>query len=82
MAAFAFAMVRWLDWLLAGTPRLSWIGCAIIAFGPLRVLTDTPTNLPNPFGIPFIVVALATVARLLSPYAVPSTHRTAHERPT
>jgi hypothetical protein len=82
MAAFAWALVRWLDWLLAGLPRLSWIGCAIIAFGPLRILTDTPNNLPNPFGIPFIVVALATVARLLSSYAAVDQSATAHPRPS
>lgn len=82
MAAFAWLLVRWLDWLLAGTPRLSWLGCAIIAFGPLRIVTDTPTNLPNPFGIPFIVVALATIARLLSSYAAAAQPSPAHERPT
>ncbi len=81
MGAFAWLLVRWLDWLLAGTPRISWLGCAIIAFGPLRIITDTPTNLPNPFGIPFIVVSLATVARLLSSYAAVPQSAPAHERP-
>jgi len=81
MGAFAWLLVRWLDWLLAGTPRISWLGCAIIAFGPLRIITDTPTNLPNPFGIPFIVVSLATVARLLSSYAAVPQPAPAHERP-
>lgn len=82
MGAFSWLLVRWLDWLLAGTPPISWLGCAIIAFGPLRVLTDTPTNLPNPFGIPFIVVALATVARLLSSYAAAAQPSATHERTT
>lgn len=66
MAGFAWVLVRWLDWLLAGTPRLSWLGCAIIAFGPLRAMTDTPTDLLNPFGIPFVIVTIASIARLLS----------------
>lgn len=82
MGVFSWLLVRWLDWLLAGTPQISWLGCAIIAFGPLRVLTDTPTNLPNPFGIPFVVLALATVARLLSPYASAALPPATHERTT
>ena len=35
------------DWFLRPLPRLGWIGCLCFAYGPVRVLTDSPLDVLN-----------------------------------
>ena len=65
LAGVSFLLVRALDWFLRDCERLSLLGCLLVAYMPIRFVTDTPLGLVNPFGVPAVVVGLAVAARLV-----------------
>jgi hypothetical protein len=64
LAVFSFLLVHLLDWFLRDCERLSFFGCLLFAYMPLRVVTDTPLELLIPFSVQFVVVGGAIALRL------------------
>lgn len=64
LACGSTLLILGLNWLLRDTPSLSRLGCAAFAFIPIRMLTDAPVELFNPFSVSFAICVLAIVAKL------------------
>ena len=74
LGLFSLTLALAINWFIRGCSRLSLLGCVAVAFIPVRLVTDLPTELLNPIGVSFAIVLLVVIARSRSLTSIAATH--------